>query len=85
MKARDFGIEKKQFIMFFLTSYKLIPNLPLWIAFFRKENPSLIHINISRKIIPLISAKIMGIRTIIHFRDVPSEMRYKPTIGWYLF
>ena len=86
MRAGDFGIEQKNNFLCFFRSYKLIPNLLLWIAFFRKkENPSLIHINISRIIIPLIAAKIMGIPTIVHFRDVPSMMRYKPTIGWYLY
>ena len=76
---------KTQLIMFFLTFYKLIPNLILWISYFKTQRPSLIHINISRIIIPLIAAKIMGVSTIIHFRDVPNAMRYKPTMGWYLF
>ena len=84
MRAGEFGIEQKTiFYVLFFRSKRPYSKFTFMDSIFSKGKPSLIHINISRIIIPLIAAKIMGIPTIVHFRDVPSMMRYKPTIGWY--
>ena len=60
---------------------KLILSLPIqiyelikWITTFRKARPDIIHFNINRLIGPVVAAKIVGIPSIMHYRDIPSNL-----------
>ena len=55
---------------------KLIVSLPLqilnlfqWINFYRNISPEIIHFNLTRLVEPVVAAKLMGIPTIMHFRE----------------
>lgn len=74
-----------QILKFFLTFIKLFFNLYDWIVFLKKEKADILHININRLIIPLLASKMIGLKTIIHFRDVPNQTRYKFVFGWDLY
>ena len=73
---------KNQFFKGIITLPLLIINFINWLKYFKKSKPDLIHFNVSRTIIPLIAAKFLDIKTIIHFREIPSIIRYKFILGW---
>ncbi|MBI04416.1 MAG: hypothetical protein CMI96_01200 [Pelagibacteraceae bacterium] len=64
---------------------RFLINLFRWIRYYREFRPDIIHININRLIEPLISAKILNIPVVIHFRDILDTMDYKFIFGEKLF
>jgi glycosyltransferase involved in cell wall biosynthesis len=48
-----------------------------WVSFLKTEAPDLVHLNINRLVEPVIAAKILGIPSVIHFRDIPSRIPQK--------
>ena len=73
--------KKSQLIIFFLSIFKILTNLYTWVIYLKTEQPDVIHVNINRTIIPIIAAKIVRIKVIVHFRDIISLMRYKFVLG----
>ena len=63
-----------QYLKFFLNIVKVIFNLYDWIVFLKKVKPDLLHININRLIIPLLASKILGLKSVVHFRDVLTKL-----------
>ena len=60
---------------------KFIPTLPWqavslsrWLRFLRQLQPDIIHFNINRLVEPVVAARILGIPSVVHFRDIPSRM-----------
>jgi glycosyltransferase involved in cell wall biosynthesis len=61
--------------------FKLLMSLPLQIValirFYRlikKINPDLVHLNINRLIEPLFAVRLLGIKSVMHYRDIPSRI-----------
>lgn len=68
-------------IKFFLTIPLTILNLYQYCKLLQQFRLDIIHINSHRLITPLIAAKILRKKCLIHFRDIPSKIRYKFIFG----
>lgn len=56
-------------------------SLVRWIRYLRHMKPDLIHFNVNRLVEPIIAARLTGIPSIIHFRDIPSRIKYRFAFG----
>jgi glycosyltransferase involved in cell wall biosynthesis len=55
---------------------KLLLSIPLqllnvvkWILLYKKLKPDIIHFNLTRMVEPIIAAKLLGLKTVMHFRE----------------
>lgn len=64
----------QQKLKYFLTLPLQIISLIRWLVYLQLNRPGLIHFNINRIIEPVLAAKILGIHTVMHFRDIPSRI-----------
>lgn len=60
---------------FAILAPQVIFYLSKWKSFLKKIDPDIVHININRVIEQLWITKLLKIKTIIHFRDIPSKVR----------
>lgn len=75
----------KSKVKYFLTFPVQIISLIRWIYFLRNKSIDLIHCNTNRIVEPIIASKILKIPCLLHFRDIPSRMRYKFVFGWHCY
>jgi glycosyltransferase involved in cell wall biosynthesis len=66
---------------FILTFPLQVISLARWMAFFRRTAPRLVHFNINRLVEPILAAGILGIPSVMHFRDIPSLMEARFVLG----
>ncbi len=71
----------RQRLKFFATIPYQVANLIRWIKYLKKKKPDIIHFNINRLVEPVIAAKILGIPSVMHFRDIPSRIDQKFILG----
>lgn len=72
-------------LKFLLTLPLQVLSLMRWVRFLRRMRPDLIHFNINRLIEPVLAARLLGIPSVMHFRDIPSRMRYDFVLGSRVF
>lgn len=68
-------------LKFCLTFPKQMGSLVRWVRFLRRLQPDLIHFNINRLVEPVVAAHLLGIPKVMHFRDIPSRMRFRFVAG----
>lgn len=66
----------------------VVINFFRWVSFFNKLSPDLVHFNLNRIIEPALAARVVGVPSIMHFRDIPARIRpsfvYGNTIFYWL-
>ena len=71
----------EQSLIFWLSFPLQLMSLGRWLNYLQKLKPDVVHININRLVEPVIAAHILGIPTVMHFRDIPSRMSYQFVLG----
>ncbi len=67
-------IRPKHWIKFFITLPLQLIGIFRWVSYLKKTKPDIVHLNINRLVEPLIAAKLIGIPSVMHFRDIPSRI-----------
>ena len=75
----------RQKLKYFLTLPLQIISLIRWLVYLQLNRPGLIHFNINRIIEPVLAAKILGIPTVMHFRDIPTRIDSQFIFGLNIF
>lgn len=78
---RWWTIGAAQVCRFILTSPLQVRAVWRWAQVIRRVRPDVVYLNINRMIEPLIAAHALGIPVVVHFRDLPSRMRYRFVFG----
>ena len=52
-----------------------------WIRLFRHLRPDIIHFGINRLVEPVVAGRLLGIPSVMHFRDIPSRTDHRFTLG----
>jgi glycosyltransferase involved in cell wall biosynthesis len=72
---------KGRILKFWLLLPLQLVSLGRWISYLRKQKPDIVHANINRLVEPVIASRLLGIPTVMHFRDIPSRMSYRFVLG----
>lgn len=72
---------RSEFMKFILTSPLQLFSLLRWVSFLRAVKPDLVHFNINRLVEPVVAARLLGIPSVMHFRDIPSHMKLRFVLG----
>lgn len=70
-----------QRLKFILTLPFQVVSIVRWVRFLRREQPDLVHFNINRLVEPVLAARLLRIRSVMHFRDIPSRMQFRFALG----
>ena len=66
-----------QAMKFFVTAPLQVFSFWRWLRFLRQTRPDLVHLNVNRLVEPLLAAWLLHIPVVVHFRDIPSRMRFR--------
>lgn len=72
---------RSELIKFIVTLPLQLLSLVYWLRFFQVVKPDLVHFNINRLVEPVIAARLLGIPSVMHFRDIPSRMKLRFAVG----
>jgi len=68
-------------LKFWLSIPLQLMSLARWLKYLRARKPDIVHFNINRLVEPVIAARILGIPSVMHYRDIPSRISYRFVLG----
>ena len=74
-----------QVLKYFLTMPLQCITIIRWLLYLNSRKPDIVHFNINRLIEPVIAARILGIPSVMHFRDIPSQIDSRFILGMSVF
>ena len=75
----------RQALKYFLALPLQLISIIRWLYYLNSIKPDIVHFNINRLIEPVIAARILGMVSVMHFRDIPSRIDSRFILGMPVF